>query len=630
MRRLPATILSACLLLAGAAAAPAAAQDAPRERALYADGHDERFLLGGAWLHRLDPEDQGLVQGFASQESTEGWRSVEVPHAWNAGDDSPESQRGGVGWYRKDFRLPRARASRERWVIRFEAVNYRATVFLNGRRLGDHEGGYVPFEVDAAGASRAGVNRLVVRVDSRRSDTDLPPLRDSELTGLPGGGWWNYGGLLREVYLRRYDRVDVEELSVRPQLPCRSCGATVLVQAVLRNAPGGARSARLRFRLGSQTVESRPVRIGSNRRRAVSVRVRVANPRLWEPDSPRLYPARAEAVTGGTRLSSQSLKVGIRSVEVDGRGRLLVNGRPTILRGASIHEDHPVVGAALSSHSRRRMFAALRQLGANATRAHYPLHPEFVELADRHGVLVWDQIPFYRLREGLIALASVRRKGLDYLDAMVRRDRNHASVIAWSIANELPREIGPGQQRFVSDALRLLARIDPSRLTAIDIAGYPSVRLQRIYRRLDAIGINSYFGWYPGPVGSVLNREVLGPYLDQLDEYYSQQALVVTEFGAEANRDGPADEKGTYAFQSDLMRYHLSVYDSRPYLDGAIAWLLQDFKVRPGWDGYNRRPSPPYNKKGLLDEHGMPKPAFAEVRAAYRAALARQARRVGR
>ena len=611
-------VLAGCLALLSAAAPPAAAVGPPSDRVLYEDGHDGRMLLGGEWLHRLDTADQGLALGFATDPSTDGWRPVRVPHVWNAGDDSPESQRGTVGWYRRDFTLPRDRRSGN-FKLRFESINYRATVFLNGREIGSHETAKIPFELPASGLDRDGVNRLVIRVDSRRSDTDLPPMRDSELTGLPGGGWWNYGGLTREVYLTRFDEVDIEDLLVRPELECPSCDADVLVRARLHNPGRVRRKVRFSARVGGMSIDPKVVTVSAGRSRMVSARVTIRNPRLWQLSRPSLYTARAEVSRSGRTLAGWTTRVGVRSFRVDEGGRLLLNGRPVRLRGASIHEDDPAVGSALSPGKREAIFKDLRDLGANFTRAHYPLHPHFLEMADEEGVLVWDQIPFYRLREETIQIRSVRDKGLRYLRDTVRRDQNHASVLAFSVANELSREPGPGQTAYLAAAVRLLEREDPTRLTAVDIAGYPSVRLVRPYRQFDALGTNAYFGWYPGPHGSVLNREVLGPYLDQLHEYYPRQALFVTEFGAEANREGPADEKGTFAFQADLIDYHLRIYDrKRAFLNGALAWILRDFKVRPGWDGYNDKPTPPYNKKGLIDQRGNRKPAFEVARRNFR------------
>nr|MBA3300544.1 hypothetical protein [Thermoleophilaceae bacterium] len=308
--------------------------------------------------------------------------------------------------------------------------------------------------------------------------------------------------------------------------------------------------------------------------------------------------------------------------KVNRNGRFLINGEPQKLRGASFHEDSPDRGAALTPQQRQNYVTWLQELGANFTRAHYPVHPAFLEEFDRLGIVYYDQVPFYQYRAETLRLKSVRTKGLAYLSQAVARDANHASVAVWSIANELPTRVSPGQRNYVNAAKRLLDKEDPTRLATIDYAGYPSIPPIGPYRVLDGIGINSYFGWYIGPNGQIVDRELLGPYMDQLHAYYPRQALFITEFGAESNREGPIDEKGTFAFQADFMDYHVSTYESRPYINGFTAWILQDFKVRPDWDGGNPKPSPPYNGKGLIDPNGVKKPAFFETQRLYRGAAA--------
>jgi beta-glucuronidase len=146
------------------------------------------------------------------------------------------------------------------------------------------------------------------------------------------------------------------------------------------------------------------------------------------------------------------------------------------------------------------------------------------------------------------------------------------------------------------------------------IAGYPTIGKQDVYTELDALGVNDYFGWYQGPKGSIAHRDDLDPYLERLHDDYRRQALFVTEFGAEANRSGPVTEKGTYEFQSDFLDYHLGVIDSKPFVNGALVWILRDFKVKPGYEGGNPKALPPYNAKGLVDPAGVRKPAFDVVR----------------
>jgi beta-glucuronidase len=604
-RAIPALI--AGFALCAALAGPAGAQNGastPSPRTLYHEGQSGRYMLDGTWHFRQDALDQGLAQGLAGQTSLDGWSPVEVPHAWNATDISNESQRGSVGWYRKDFRAPPGGGS---WRFRFESVNYRATVFLNGREIGRHEFGYIPFEIPASRLSRSGVNRLVVRVDNRRSRFDLPPGYQQD-NGLEGGGWWNYGGILREVYLRRVSKVDIQELSARPRLACPTCDAKVFLRLVLTNPGGGKRKVKPRATVGGVAAKFDEVQVPSGRSREARATVTIEDPALWEPEDPNLYAVKA---TAGP--STYRARIGIRSFRVTKSGTMLLNGRPVKLFGASLHEDHPVRGAALTQADRRENFGLLQELGATITRAHYPMHPDFLEWADAAGILVWDEMPFYRFDGRSISANTLRKKGRNYLTEMIRRDQNHASVFAYSIGNELPSGASGSMRAHIEGTKALIRRLDPSRLVALAHAANPGAGPNALYRELDVLGLNSYFGWYIGTSGSAVDREALGPYLDGIHSLYPGTALFTSEFGAEANRPGPVDEKGTYEFQRELLAYHIETYGSKRYINGALTWILRDFKVRPGWAGGNPKPNPPVNQKGIVDGMGNKKLAFDEV-----------------
>jgi beta-glucuronidase len=156
--------------------------------------------------------------------------------------------------------------------------------------------------------------------------------------------------------------------------------------------------------------------------------------------------------------------------------------------------------------------------------------------------------------------------------------------------------------------------MDPTRPVGLAVAGYPSSLCQAdSYKPLDVLGINDYFGWYPGPSGQIFDRTKLPAYLDAVHQCYSDKAIMITEFGAEANRDGPPEEKGTYAFQQDWVNYQLGVFATKPWLSGALYWALNEFWVRPGWEGGNPRPLPPLFQKGLITYDGVKKPAWADV-----------------
>jgi beta-galactosidase/beta-glucuronidase len=621
-RSLRATMAALALLVIGLLVPGSAlALDTPSPGSVYRDGPSGRYLVDGSWYSRPDPRDRGIRDGYPSGTALTGWSPVTIPHAANAGDFSQQSYLGSVHWYRKDFALP-ASPPRASWVLRFESVNYRATVWLNGRLIGRHVGGYLPFEIEA-GAMRRGANRLVVRADSRRGLTDVPSLavrRDGRFVG----GWWNYAGILREVYLRRVDTLDFANVDVRPQLRCRSCAATVSIDALVRNMSRRGATASLEARVDGRQVTAGPARVVPKRLRRLRARVRIPQPRLWSPAEPTLYTVELLLRDGDGDVAQRfTVHTGIRSLKVR-RGRLLLNDRPVSLRGASMHEDDLIRGAALRPSDLRDNIALLKELGATMTRSHYPLHPLTLELADREGILVWAEVPVYQMEDRLFKDDGVRRRSLRILREMVLRDRNHPSVVVWSVGNENTSKPGAAFRRYVRQAKRAAKRLDPGRLVGLAFPGYPTIGRQGVYASLDALGVNDYFGWYPGPNNSIANREDLGPYLDKLHQDYPRQALFVTEFGAEANRSGPATEKGTFEFQRDFLAYHLSVFAQKDYINGALVWILRDFRVKPNYDGGNPQPTPPINQKGLVDDSGKRKPAFSAVQQGLQALAPKQ------
>lgn len=595
------------------------AQSGLSTKALYENGPSGRYLMGGSWFFRLDPGFNGHTQGWQKQTSTEGWQATTVPNAWNAGDDSETSFAGGVGWYRKDFKLPSS-SRRYDWVVRFESVNYRSKIYLNGSLVGQNRGAYLPFEIrlPASRLKRSGTNRLVVRVDSRRFATDFPPAGLSA-QGTQLGGWWNYGGLLREVYLRRVDGVDISSVAVRPDLPCGSCDATLTYTAKLRNSSGRRMRVSVRARLGSKSISIGSATISAKSSTSVTRRVSVRNPRVWSPENPRLYDTSFTISAGGRTLQRFRNRTGIRSIKVV-NGLLYLNGRRLDFRGFGLHEDSPVKGFAIDNAVRDQQIAWAREAGATMLRSHYPLHPHYYERMDELGMLAWVEVPVYAVKTEELKKKVVRDLAARELESAVVTNQNHPSAIIWSIGNELSARPGPVQGQYIASAVKRAKAIDPSRPVGYAVAGYPAAGCQTEYEPLDVLGINEYFGWYPGPNGQIADRDLLGEYLDTVRACYGKKAIVITEFGAEANREGPVEEKGTYAHQQDFVNFHLGVYASRPWLSGSIWWALQEFRVRPGWEGGNPRPTPPIHQKGVVTFDGQRKPAFFDLQRHFKAA----------
>jgi beta-glucuronidase len=602
----------ALIATALACASTALAADGITHGTIYKDGPDNRYLLGGDWLFRLDSAGVGQQQRFQRHTTTDGWTKTAVPNAWNAGDNSVASMTGTTAWYRKDFHLPDRRARMD-WLVRFESVNYRSKVWLNGKPIGHNTGAYLPWDLRLPRSllKRQGVNRLVVRVDNRRLRTDFPP---SGLTGSgdPAGGWWNYGGILREVYLQRVDRIDITSILVRPDLPCATCDASVLARVTVRNYGDDSSRVRVTGSFGGQRLALGTKALGSKDFATFDARIKVRNPRLWSPASPQLYEAKFSVRAGDRKVLSYTLHSGIRSIKVVS-GHLMLNGSPLSLRGVGLHEDDPVAGFAINSARRAQIIAQAKELGATVIRSHYPLHPEMHELADRAGLLIWSEIPVYAVKTQYLKRLTVRKLAARELEDNILANQNHPSILLWSIGNELSARPGPVQQLYIERAVRQAKALDPTRPIALAVAGYPSAGCRPQYAALDVVGINDYFGWYPGPNGQIADRDALPDFLDAMRACYPSKAIFVSEFGAEANRDGPVEEKGTFQFQQDFINYHLGIYASRPWLSGAIYWALQEFRVRPNWDGGNPRPNSPIHEKGLLRFDGSKKPAWFDV-----------------
>ena len=624
--------------------------DTPSPGTNVREGQDGRYTLGGTWYYRQDDGATGETQGYPERRSLAGWSQISLPHNWNGRDLS--ENRASVGWYRKDFRIPpelclaprpreekaRSREATERgarlcdrfvWRVTFLGANHHAIVWLNGRRIGAHKGGYFPFELPLRGL-RDGRNSLVVGVSTLRKPTDLTHWRAAKFNGFGTGGWWNFGGLQREVWLRRIDGLDVEALRVLPRLPKLKGPAHVQVVMRLRSYSPVPQRARLSLVL-SRGKQRRRIAAGvqmvpRGARREVRVSFTIKNPRLWQPRKGALYGLAAVAESDSGR-SLYRASFGVRQIRTLKNGVVRFNGRAMRARGASIHEDHPGVGSAWRAPQRKEALRNLRRLGATITRAHYPLHPAMLEMFDRAGILVWNQAPVYQLPNDKLNRPGVRRAARAANVTTVEANINHPSILAWSIGNELGSEpsefgvIGPGYGRFVTETAAAVRRLDNTRLVAIDRHSRLGEPIRyRALRRLDAIGVNEYFGWYQAAVPwmSDSRTEDLLPWLDSIHAQYPRTPLFITEYGAEASRAGDVSEKGTYDFQARWMSDHAILHGSRAYVNGSIVWALKDFRVHPAWGGGNPVPEPPWNNKGLIHEGGEPKPAFYSLANVFR------------
>src|SRR4051812_26810535 len=568
---------------AGAAAAPAPPAAVP---------------LGSGWELAMDPGDRGVADGRPDGRGAD-WRATTVPGVL---DPQPDDDvfHGTVGWYRVSFPGPTAPAGYS-WDLRFDSVRRVADIWLNGRPIGRHADPYVPFELPARGLRPGRPNTLVVRVDNRKGPE-------------PREGWWNWGGIVRPVALvpRGGVMLDTPGLLYRGGgretfdgwLVNRSSGPLDPQVAVTLRAPSGRVTH----------VERAAGTLAPGERRRLRFGFPVAEPELWAPDKPQLYESTIETRIGDHVEQRDSRRVGLRTVGVVS-GRLVVNGRPVRLRGASIQEDVEGRGPALTEADMDAIVARLKQVHANVTRAHYLLNDRLLDRFDAAGILVWSQSPIYH-RDVLLRTPRQRANALGTVRGTVLAARNHPAVIAHSVGNELSRtpDTVSSTGRYLDAARRLTEDLDPSVPPAVDLLSYPGLARQKTYARFPLLGINSYFGWYAGKADHPTDDlDALRPYLIRTHAMYPRSAMVMTEFGAEATEHGPPTEKQTYAFQSRFVDQTLRIVGSLPFMGGAIYWTLQEFAVKPHWDG-GAHPPPDertaIHHKGLITYDGRTKPAF--------------------
>jgi len=600
----------ACVALAGtAAAAPAAGP--PRAVDLDAAG----------WEYAPDPQDAGLRDGWARGHGSATWSAVDLPHVLDPRPDTKDFH-GQTGWYRIRLTRPSGTPAGFDWGVRFDQVRRVADVFLDGRRVAVHADPYAPFTVALPQLRDGRPHELVVRADSHKGKE-------------PREGWWNWGGMTRPARLVPLGALVTHDPGFLPRRTCAadggSCSWTVLVDATVENRGATTIVPRLAARLtdphgrpaGSAGATARPLAPGERAR--VRFRVPVGgDAQLWGPGHPALYGAALDTLApDGSVLQHDGARIGLRTVGVRD-GLLVVNGRPVELRGASIQEDVDGHGPALTDADVRSIVAQLKAVGANVTRAHYALDERLQRGLDAAGIMVWAQAPVYH-RDKLLVTESQRDTALSTVRAAVLATRNHPSTITHSVANELsviPDRV-PGTAAFLRDARALTVDLDPTLPTSVDTLSYPGYARQEAYAAFQLLGVNSYFGWYPGKPGhSTADIRSLPPYLKSMRAMYPNSGLVLTEFGAEATMTGPATEKQTYAFQQVYTRDVLAAVKAAPTLSGAIYWTLREFAVKPSWDGgaqLSTADRDAIHHKGLITYDGRPKPAYEVLRRDIRA-----------
>jgi beta-glucuronidase len=577
--------------------------------------------LNGDWNAIVDPYFAGLYS-FHHQEKANGWflnrkaqpgdpfpteydfdkaGTLKVPGDWNTQRDNLFFYEGPV-WYERNFSYEPKEHTR--LFLHVGAANYRSWLWVNGKKICEHEGGYTSFNCELTSVVHAGDNFVVAAVDSTRHEDNVPTLETD---------WWNYGGLTREISLIEVPEafVDQYDLHLAPTpettLQPRGNDPGLIGPLHLANIDGWIRV------VGGHAGDKVEVEIPELRATGSGVlsadgraQVHLAASGLerWSPETPKLY--KVEIRAGADTVDEL---MGFRTIETRGT-EILLNGTPIFLRGVSVHAEAPYrTGRAYSDKDAETLLGWAKKLGCNFVRlAHYPHDETMLRAADRMGLLVWSENPVYWAIE--FDNPKVLAKATQQLDEEIGTLRNHAAIIFWSMANETPNN--PARTQFIETLAGHARALDSSRLIAaallVRTEGNTKILDDPLGQALDVIGFNEYIGWYEGLPDSADKTEWRFEY---------QKPLIVSEFGggAKAGLHGDENQRWTEEYQAGIFRHQLAMLSRIPQLRGMSPWVLMDFRSpnRPltGIQDY-------FNRKGLISDQGQKKLAFFILQKAYR------------
>lgn len=560
----------------------------------------ETISLNGEWSVIIDPYENGFYN-YRYEENPWGYfknakpksksdlveydfdksDKLIVPGDWNTQRKDLFFYEGTI-WYKKsfDYKLKEGR----RVYVHFGAVNYNVVVYLNGEKLGSHTGGFTPFNFEITSLLKDGENFIVVKADNKRVREGVPTLNTD---------WWNYGGITRDVNI-----VEVPQIFIKDYMIQLAPESTNKITGWVRFS-NPAFDQNVIVKIPEAGIE----KVFNTSANGVFSFSFEADLELWSPDNPKLYDVIIKS--GYDQVRDQ---IGFRKIEVKG-SEILLNGKNIFLKGISIHEESPLRGGrAYNEEDAGKLLKSAKELGCNFVRlAHYPHNENMTRLADKMGILIWSEIPVYWtiLWDNPATFSSAFQQ----LNEMITRDKNRASVIIWSVANETP--LSDVRLDFLKKLIQTAKTLDPTRLisaaTELKYENKIITIADPLCEFLDVIGANEYLGWYSGSV-------------ENINEYNwktnFKKPLIISEFGGGAlfGLHGGEETRWTEEYQNAIYREQLKMLDKVEFLKGMSPWILYDFRSP-------RRPLPGiqdfYNRKGLISDDGNKKLAFFTLQRYY-------------
>ncbi|GAL90235.1 beta-galactosidase [Jejuia pallidilutea] len=542
------------------------------------------------------------------------WQDINLPHTWNALDatDVTPGYRRSAGWYKKELNIPTV-ASNQIYQLYFEGVNITSEVYVNGKNVGGHIGGYIGFNIDITDAISQGNNTILVRVDNGNNPEVIPSQKSD---------FFIFGGITRDVWLETFPKEHLSNLKVSTPNVTNN-NANLLATLTINNLSDNSTiKAILIDKNGTEIQSQKLENINSNLEISFND---LKDIKLWDTDNPYLYTLKVQLLQNDTTIDEISESIGFRWFEFKDYGAFYLNGKRLLLRGTHRHEEHAGVGAAMSNAQHRADMELIKDMGANFVRlAHYPQDPEVYKACNELGLLVWDELPWCR---GGLGNETWKKNTKTMLKEIIHQNYNHPSIILWSLGNEiywLPDFENGDDRAAINTYLKELNdyahELDPSRKTAI----------RKYYEGADIVDVFSpsiWSGWYSGSYKS---------YQKAIDTYKKEYPhFLHTEYGGSSHlgrhTENPITGEGKIQADGweeaivqtdvaniaqigdwsenyivDLFDWHLRISENDSTFVGNAQWAFKDF-------GTPLRPEnaiPYMNQKGLVDRAGNPKDAF--------------------
>lgn len=570
-----------------------------------------RISMDGMWKFCLDEKAVGEKEGWI--DGIPGEEMIPVPASFqDFYTEKDIREYTGDFWYETDFFVPGEWEGRE-ILLRFGAATHRASVYVNGILITEHEGGFLPFSADVTTVVRYdSYNKVVVKVNNELNCTNIPcgetiTLPNGKKMSKPYFDFFNYAGLQRSVYLLALPRESVVDFDLDYAIH----GKNAEVSYQVRTNGEHAVQLELLDAEGSCVAQK-------DGKEGV---LYVENARLWQVRNAYLYRLRIRIMDGEELIDEYEQEIGIRTVKVE-RTDILLNGEPVYLRGFGKHEDSDIVGRGFNIGIMKRDFELMKWIGANSFRtSHYPYSEEIYQMADREGFLIIDEVPAVGMFQSLMNFMEAStgkqtaffekettlvllKAHLRAIEEMITRDKNHPSVIAWSLLNE-PETTNEAAVPYFKEVFDFANKLDMQkrpRTFALIMNSLPDTC--KCYQFSDIIALNRYYGWYmKGGYEICVAEELFRKEMNAWKEKKLNKPFIFTEYGADtlASEHKLPSVMWSQEYQDEYLKMTHEVFDSYDFIKGEQIWNFADFQTTEGIMRVNG------NKKGVFTRQRQPK-----------------------